>query len=104
MEHAVLDKASIREAERLNDQDIARARAVYYDTLAHYVQDRGQVVIDKMPLNITKVPLIHRVFPNALYFGLSPSDGQCPKLLDAEFCTERGHGEYVATAPHCGIL
>ena len=39
MEHAVLDKASIWEAERLSDQDIARARAVYYDTLAQHVQD-----------------------------------------------------------------
>ena len=65
MEHAVLDKASIWEAEQLSDQDIARARGVYYDTLAQHVQD--QVVIDKMPLNITKVPLIHRVFPNARY-------------------------------------
>ena len=25
------------------------------------------MVIDKMPLNITKVPLIHRIFPNARY-------------------------------------
>ena len=67
MEHAVLDKASIWEAEQLSEQDIARARDVYYDTLAQHVQDQGQVVIDKMPLNITKVPLIHRVFPNARY-------------------------------------
>ena len=42
MEHAVLDKASIWEAERLSDQDIARAREVYYDTLAQHVQDQGQ--------------------------------------------------------------
>ena len=67
MEHAVLDKVSIWDAEQLSDQDIACARDIYYDTLAHHVQDRGQVVIDKMPLNITKVPLIHRVFPNARY-------------------------------------
>lgn len=67
MGHAVLGKASIWEAEQLSDQDIVRARSVYYDTLSQHVQDTGQVVIDKMPLNITKVPLIHRVFPNARY-------------------------------------
>ena len=67
MEHAVLDKASIWEAEQLSDQDIARARAIYYDTLSQHVPETGTVVIDKMPLNITKVPLIHRVFPNARY-------------------------------------
>ena len=67
MEHAVLDKASVWEAEQLSEQDIARARDVYYDTLAQHVQYQGQVMIDKMPLNITKVPLIHRVFPNARY-------------------------------------
>jgi hypothetical protein len=67
MEHAVLDKNSIWHAEHLSDQDVSRARKVYYETLAQHVQDTGQVVIDKMPLNITKVPLIHRVFPNARY-------------------------------------
>ena len=66
MEYAVLDKASIWEAEQLSDQDIARARAVYYDTLAQYVQDQGQVVIDKMPLNITRCH--DGVFPNADIF------------------------------------
>lgn len=67
MEHAVLDKNSIWHAEHLSDQDVSRARKVYYETLAQHVQDTGQVVIDKMPLNITKVPLIHHVFPNARY-------------------------------------
>lgn len=67
MEHAVLDKNSIWHAEHLSDQDVLRARTVYYETLAQHVRDTGQVVIDKMPLNITKVPLIQRVFPNARY-------------------------------------
>ena len=40
---------------------------MYYDTLSQHVPETGTVVIDKMPLNITKVPLIHRVFPNARY-------------------------------------
>jgi len=64
---AVLDKTSIWEAEQLSDQDIARARAIYYDTLSQHVPKTRKVVIDKMPLNITKVPLVHRVFPNARY-------------------------------------
>ena len=67
MEHAVLDKYSIWHAEHLSAQDVLRARTVYYETLAQHVRDTGQVVIDKMPLNMTKVPLIHRVFPNARY-------------------------------------
>jgi len=67
MEHAVLDKSSIWQADQLNEQDVAHARSVYYDTLSQHVKTNGQAVIDKMPLNLTKVPLIHRVFPNARY-------------------------------------
>lgn len=67
MERAVLDRASIWDAEQLSDEDIARARSVYYDTLSQHVPETGWVVIDEMPLNITKVPLIHRVFLNAQY-------------------------------------
>ena len=67
MENLVLGKASIWDAELLSEDDVKRARDIYYETLSLHSDDKTELVIDKMPLNLTKVPLIHRVFPDARY-------------------------------------
>ncbi len=67
MENLVIGKASIWDAELLSEDEIKRARAAYYETLSIHSNNQEGMVIDKMPLNITKVPLIHRVFPDARY-------------------------------------
>ena len=67
MEALILGKANIWDAELLGDDEVRQARKVYYDILSLHERDKTKMVIDKMPLNITKVPLIHRVFPNARY-------------------------------------
>lgn len=67
MEHAVLGKNTIWQAESFVADAIERARDVYFQKLSEHIDTDSPVFIDKMPLNITKVPLMHRVFPNARY-------------------------------------
>lgn len=50
----------------LRAAEAARLRALYFDALDRLVPDaKERVVIDKLPLNILAVPLIHRLFPGA---------------------------------------
>ena len=67
MEHEVLGRSNIWDAEILTYDDAERARDAYYKTLSQHEGDAAKTIIDKMPLNITKVPLIHRIFPQARY-------------------------------------
>ena len=48
--------------------DIDYLRDVYYKTVAeHIVVDPHKLLIDKLPFNLTKASLIHRVFPHARF-------------------------------------
>jgi hypothetical protein len=50
----------------LDDAELDRLRNVYFTEVDRLVPDAaGKLVIDKLPLNIVRVPLIHRLFPDA---------------------------------------
>jgi tetratricopeptide (TPR) repeat protein len=58
----------VGEIEDLDDTALNNLRAEYLKELAlHSELTPGDVVIDKMPLNIIELPLIHRIFPSAKY-------------------------------------
>lgn len=57
---------SIEELDKLTDSEIADLRNVYLDELArHAGSGLNKCVIDKFPLNICYIGLMHRVFPKA---------------------------------------
>lgn len=50
----------------LSAEAAARLRARYFEALASQSAPRpGQTVVDKFPLHMTRMPLIHRLFPDA---------------------------------------
>jgi len=52
----------------LTAEELADAREVYFKELAKHVSTRGSsCVIDKLPLNILDVPMIHKLFPTAKF-------------------------------------
>jgi hypothetical protein len=59
-------KDSVRTLATLGDKEIADARAAYWTAIAAMRVDvSGKVLIDKLPLNTLKLPLIARLFPEA---------------------------------------
>jgi len=51
---------------RLDDGEAGRLRALYFEELDRFdPAARARIVVDKLPLNILGVPLIHRLFPDA---------------------------------------
>ena len=51
----------------LSADDLRRARSVYFDMAAKSVDIERKVLIDKNPLHLNRVPLIHRLFPEASF-------------------------------------
>ena len=52
----------------LDQEQIATLRQAYFDEAArHVVRQPGTLLVDKMPLNIVRVPLLWRVFPEARF-------------------------------------
>lgn len=53
----------------LDDDQIAKLRAIYFEELFSHIEpdDSHKLIVDKMPLNITDVGLIHRVFPDSKF-------------------------------------
>jgi len=52
--------------DELGPQEVAALRARYFEALdALAPEAAGRLVVDKLPLGITHVPLIHRLFPEA---------------------------------------
>lgn len=52
----------------IGDAEIETLRSVYFDSVDQQLKrDDTAILIDKMPLNITAVPFIHKVFPGARY-------------------------------------
>lgn len=50
----------------LDPQEIASLRALYFETVDRLAPDAaGRLLIDKLPLGVTHLPLIHRLFPEA---------------------------------------
>ncbi len=53
----------------LTDGDLEPLRALYWSSVAHFAPelDDGCLLVDKLPLNIARAPLIYRMFPNAKF-------------------------------------
>ena len=68
---------SVNQIEGLKEVDVSRAREIYFKERRKYIQTpSSNVIIDKLPLNIVHLPLIHRLFPDAklLYSLRHPCD------------------------------
>ena len=50
----------------LNDNDLPALRNIYFDTAKRYGWDGTSVLVDKHPLNMFKIGLLGRLFPDAL--------------------------------------
>jgi tetratricopeptide (TPR) repeat protein len=61
--------ASIEELNMLTDRDVADLRTEYFKELKNYLStdELNKVIVDKLPLNICNVGLIHRIFPQAKF-------------------------------------
>lgn len=59
---------SISDIENFSNRELKYAKQIYYKELEKFV-DTGNSdhVIDKLPLNITDVPIIHRLFPTSKF-------------------------------------
>ena len=54
--------------EMLNKKAIGAARGVYLEEIKKHITNKNaKVVIDKLPLNVIQLPIIHRLFPDASY-------------------------------------
>ena len=52
----------------LGAAEIERLRTIYFEEAAHHVElDPAKLLVDKSPLNLNKVPIIHRLFPDARF-------------------------------------
>ena len=52
----------------LSEEQIRAAQRRYFDVAGEYVRyDEGQVLVDKSPLLLNAVPIIHRLFPDARF-------------------------------------
>lgn len=70
MERAFLDMGGNKPdaLANLSDKEIAALRKVYFDEAARHVERQpGTQLVDKLPLNIVRVPLLWRIFPEAKF-------------------------------------
>lgn len=52
----------------LDHEQVAALRKVYFDAVSHHLARRpGTLLVDKLPLNTVRVPLLWRVFPHARF-------------------------------------
>lgn len=57
---------SIEQIENIERSEAERARKIYLDALDQFaVTNNGGIIIDKLPLNIARVPFIRNIFPEA---------------------------------------
>jgi tetratricopeptide (TPR) repeat protein len=58
----------IEKLAMLSDDEIGNLRDRYYSEAARYVDLKaGSVLVDKFPMHLTKVPVMHRLFPDAKF-------------------------------------
>lgn len=58
----------LRSLATMSADEIARARTLYFDEVAKFTDvSDGNILIDKFPMHLNKVPLIHRLFPGARF-------------------------------------
>ena len=62
------NKLSIVDIENLTNVELANAKEIYFKEMEKFVSTKsGGCVIDKLPLNIIDVPIIHKLFPTAKF-------------------------------------
>jgi tetratricopeptide (TPR) repeat protein len=61
----VAEKLDQRDLPAMSAETIAEARAAYFDSARAFGWDDGKWLVDKHPLNMQRLPSIHRIFPNA---------------------------------------
>ena len=62
------NKLSIVDIENLTNEQLDIAKEIYFKELGNFVSTKsGSCVIDKLPLNIKDVPIIHKLFPAAKF-------------------------------------
>ena len=62
------NKLSIVDIENLTNGELANAKEIYFKEQGKFVSTKsGGCVIDKLPLNIIDVPIIHKLFPTAKF-------------------------------------
>ena len=59
---------SIEQMEKIERSEAEKARKIYLDALDQFATtNNGGIIIDKLPLNITRVPFIRNIFPEAQF-------------------------------------
>ncbi len=68
MDSALGDLQDVSDIEVIDENDLSVARNAYLEELAKHADwTGGSLVIDKLPLNLLRAPLIHRAFPEAKF-------------------------------------
>jgi hypothetical protein len=68
MERTFLGMAKNQTLADLSEEQIAALRHAYFNEAARHVERQpGTLLVDKLPLNIIRVPLLWRVFPEARF-------------------------------------
>jgi tetratricopeptide (TPR) repeat protein len=68
LQPAVEALGSMERLPGLESGEIARLRSLYFDALERLAPGSdGKMVVDKMPLNLARAALIHRLFPDARF-------------------------------------
>ncbi len=69
MSRAFAQTPTIQNLSTLSEADIISLRDIYFKELAKHLNrvDDGKLVVDKFPLNIVHVDVIHRIFPDAKF-------------------------------------
>jgi tetratricopeptide (TPR) repeat protein len=62
-------RQTIEVLNALSESDVLGLRNAYFDELKNHLgrDDDGKLIVDKLPLNITHIGLIHRAFPDAKF-------------------------------------
>ena len=62
----------------LSPDQLARLRQLYYEYVADFIElQPGNLLVDKFPLNITRLPYILRIFPDARFILALRHPGDC---------------------------
>lgn len=63
----VADMLDQHDLPTMSGERVAEVRAAYFDIARGFGWDAGKWLVDKHPLNMQRLPAIHRIFPNARF-------------------------------------
>ena len=69
MSKAFAQTPTVRNLNTLSEADVISLRDIYFKELKKHIDrvDDGKLIVDKFPLNVVHVGIIHRVFPDAKF-------------------------------------